>query len=122
MSQFFDLRCPADEHVFFPEISSMFLELPAQYFCSVILVSTLVTDPFLFGFIAFFLFLYAMFHIFVFNFFTCLVFSMNSKISLVVHFCFVFLSIRGICSTAASVTITLNFTHCWSTSSGSVKT
>ena len=46
----------------------------------------------------------------------------RSKISSAIHLCCVFFSTLGISSTADSVTDVLNFTHCWSTSSASLKT
>ena len=81
-----------------------------------IYVPALVIDQLLFGFIKFFSdFLLQWFSFFPFIF-------TSSKISenILSHPLLPLFNIQwtlGICSTAASVTATLNFTHCWSTTS-----
>ena len=79
--------------------------LSVQYFCDV--VSALLINPLLFGFIKFFSsFSSAMFYISFYYSLLVSFFPRGPKISSVIQFCFVFLLTLGICSTATSVTAT----------------
>ena len=114
---FFNLGPPVDEQVFFPEISSI-LFVHCQLSSSVVYSSIFLYLSLIHFSLASSHFLSHLlmqrFKFFSIIFFTFLLFSIRFKISSVIHPCFVFRSTLGICSTAASVIATLNFSHCWS--------
>ena len=105
---FFDLRYTVDEPIFFPEISSIFLYIVYSVLLLYRLMFLQIIDPLLLGLITFIFY----FSLLIYT----VLFSISSKIFWIIHFCFIFLSTLCICSTAASMSATLNFTHWWSTS------